>query len=855
VRTDGNWFIDEPIKTKADSGQVQRIVDDLYRAKPIVFGELSSSKATHGLEPPGLKVTLRYGSERAMTINVGDVLGGGRSAVAFVTTSERPDRPIAINRDGVDGLFKDPKAGGNAKDLAKWVNDYRTKQVFSLSPQFGSTEDLAGVSLVGRGDSLTLTKVPEGWQMSAQYKQMVNGKAEPRSLDKVDADPTGDFSAGPNTFNGVRSLVGDLTSLQGVSADDFLPDDAAKLVEYGLADGNPDRVTVELKIKQPGLPGQPPPPDRIETAYIGKKVENATNKLYVRVPGIPGVIRASIQNADALFGVLADPTPLRNRNLFPSDPTGRTQVQAIDIIKDGKTTRLRQPPNTFGLPRWQLWGEPGDPQDANTSAITKIVDVLTQPRTVKDFPAPNDANFTGPELKAELKVWTELETDPKADSKVEPKTKGNGITFQFGKVDRDAMGKVTGVYVRRILANGAKADFILPGDIKIGGGTPPPSPHPQFQPPPPAAGTDVDVLATISKTRLELLDPRLKDFATSSVAKVAIANGPNTLEMVFDDKSDPPYFPAGKWTYTRFPTASPDKKEAARPADEGETRSILTALATLSAGPFKSEKRDDTLWTTWGLNPAAPRMKVTVTLKAPPPPVPVPGMPTPPATPPEERIFYFGNDQAQDGKTYVFARQEGRDAVFLVDKALFDRLAALDLRDRTVVRFDRNKAKKVTVAGWYEKNKYAAMLVFEKKPDGTWVSAPVAPGTKIADVDVTSPTIVIDPNKIPMFIGAIDGMHAEAFLPGGQKVEYGFSPKEKGLVVVIEVEGGKTISLNIAGGVTLNPDKTIATYVAPELATHYVVNVDSAADPSVNPIIVTAGPYKQFKETPGVFGK
>ena len=29
-------------------------------------------------------------------------------------------------------------------------------------------------------------------------------------------------------------------------------------------------------------------------------------------------------------------------------------------------------------------------------------------------------------------------------------TPGNPITFQFGKVDRDAAGKVTGVYVRRV---------------------------------------------------------------------------------------------------------------------------------------------------------------------------------------------------------------------------------------------------------------------------------------------------------------------------------------------------------------------------------------------------------------------
>src|SRR5439155_14547181 len=81
VKSGDTWMIDDPIKTKADGGQITRIVEDLFKARPVQFGELSSSKATHGLEPPGLKITLRQGSERAVTVNVGDVTAGGRAAV------------------------------------------------------------------------------------------------------------------------------------------------------------------------------------------------------------------------------------------------------------------------------------------------------------------------------------------------------------------------------------------------------------------------------------------------------------------------------------------------------------------------------------------------------------------------------------------------------------------------------------------------------------------------------------------------------------------------------------------------------------------------------------------------------
>ena len=62
---------------------------------------------------------------------------------------------------------------------------------------------------------------------------------------------------------------------------------------------------------------------------------------------------------------------------------------------------------------------------------------------VKDFPAPNDANFAGPEIKAEVKLWADgvkPNADPKADPKAEPKVKGSPTVLQFGK--KDAAGRV-----------------------------------------------------------------------------------------------------------------------------------------------------------------------------------------------------------------------------------------------------------------------------------------------------------------------------------------------------------------------------------------------------------------------------
>lgn len=856
VRSGSDWKVVEPIQVKADKSAVDNVLAALFKARPIQFDGLSSSKSTHELDPPGFKITVRKG-DLSETINVGQILGSSRSAVAFVTTSSRPERPMAVPREGIDPLLKDSRTSGIAKDLAKWDSDYRAKSVFSIQAQAAS-DNVASLSMVGRGDNLLLTRTPEGWRLTAQFKSrtVVNGKEEttPRTLDNVDADPRGDFSAGPNSFNGVQPLLMALANLQAIAADDFLPDDPAKMAEYGLAEGNPDRIVVELKVK--GAPGQP---EVTEKAIIGKKVDKEPNKVYVKVPGMPGVIRASTSNSDGIFGVLADPGPLRNRNLFPSDL--KTQFVAIDIVKGGYATRLRQAGGSFGS--WKLFGEADDPTDANGAAISKILELINQPRVVKDFPAPspaNDANFAGPEQKVELKLWSEIEppADPKqaSEPKYEPKPKGTPVVLQFGKVTRDGTGKVTEVWVRRTLPSGVKTDFILPGEVKTAAG-PPPMPG---QPFPPATGTDVDVLATVDKSRLDLLSTELKGFSPSPgvVTKLTIAPlNQHALEVSYDDKPEPPYYPTGKWSYDRYPYGQPAAKSPALSADPSEVYSLLSTLSTLSAAAFDLERPSEAQRNERGVG-ANPLMKVTVTLKAQAAPPALPGMAPPPAPVAEERIYYIGKDVARHGKTFVYAMQEGRNVVFLIDKSVFSRLAAADVRDRTVVRFDVAKVRRVTVFGWAERNPTGPVpvLAFDKNQQGNWAYAPFPPGQAITGIPVNSPALTLDPGKVNDFLHALNGMRAESFLPPGQLPAYGFAPNQRGLGVVVEVEGAaQPIRLVIAAGVKMDADgKTIREYVPVEQADRYVVWMDSASDPTVNPFTISAGALKPFKENYTTFG-
>jgi hypothetical protein len=82
--------------------------------------------------------------------------------------------------------------------------------------------------------------------------------------------------------------------------------------------------------------------------------------------------------------------------------------------------------------------------------------------------------------------------DPKADAKVdpraEPKEKGKPVVLEVGKVEADGM-----THVRRTLADGTQAYFIVPKDVTL---------LPK--------GENVELLATANSSRLKLLDLSLK---------------------------------------------------------------------------------------------------------------------------------------------------------------------------------------------------------------------------------------------------------------------------------------------------------------------------------------------------------
>jgi hypothetical protein len=761
----GQWSVTEPIQARADSDAVNAVVRALLKAKPITIPDMPAASAA-GLQPPSLKVTLRQGTERSGTLNLGEVRSGG-GGVVFVSTTARPDRPIAVPRNDLSPLFRATPGGGDGRagDLAKWTADYRVKSVFPTEPtRAGEDVTALKLSLPNKKKELALSRgAAGGWKFDVPA-----GWGE--------ADSVGDV-ASAGTFTGVRPLVQALVGLRAAGPDDFV-DNPKDLKEYGLNPDNPDLVRVEMRTKES--------PDPV-VVYLGKRegppimptappTPGSANKVWVRVEGQPGVIRASAGDLAGLIPVIENPDPLRDRNLLASD---KSRIDGLDITVGGQTTKLRK---AGALPEWKLYGNPaaGDPQPAAAQAVNRMLDVLTEKRTIKSFPPANPADFTPGEVKAEVKVWADG-LEPATDPKAEPKEKGKPTVLVFGRKEGDS------IHVRRTLPDGTTSEFVMPERVRAG------------------VGPDtVDLVETVARRRLDLLDPTLKTFATDAVNKITVGGAAN-YELEKDEKKDPSTN-TDRWTFL----APPDRK--GQTADAATVAEMLRILGTTqSVSRFVDETPSPEKLAEYGLAPASPRMKVTIGLKT-----------ADPAD--KERVYLFGKETADPN--YVYAQQAGRAAVFTVPKLVFDRFAHADLRDRAIFRFDPASIAGIEIKGW-GKTGLVFELHAEKNTDGVWV--PSKPKE-----------FALDPAKVNAFLTLLSKTTVKSFVPGPQTPEQGFGNEKEYLHILLKPANGGPIAIQLG-----NP--------TPDGQAYY--GWTSVLPPGSQVFTVDAAPLKPYKESYGAFAK
>lgn len=709
VRVEGDtWTLREPEGPLVDGVQVSSLARALLNLKPTLFPEVPGTLTDAGLNPPSLKVTLRKGGDRSATLNVGDTTAGKDKAVTFVTTDSRPNVPIAVRRSDLDELFKSGTGSGRAWQVAKWLSEYRQKR-------------LLGSSLRDPVSELASIKITQGMKPGLMLQRTDSGDwtfTTPAGFGQ--ADLAGDPTPRPETITGVRPLVTLLTSLNAMGTEDFI-ESAGPPENYGLKPDDPGLIRVELTPRS----GEP------EVLLIGKKVdEKATPvKVYVRRAGDPGVAKVTLDKLDALVRIINDPADLRDRTLIPD--SRREQIDALDITQGESTFKLRRV-NVGSVREWVLYGGPTDPQIASPAA-QQLIDALTQPRIATEIlPAPNDATFTPEATAATVKLWYSG-TSP-TDGTVagtnlpnEPTLKGNpAATITFGQKDGD------NAFIRRVTATGST-------DMKV-----------------PAT-----LLTTASRSRLAYLNPTLKGFATNTAEKITFNRGTEPFEIVRESKTDA-QFPRGKWVFAQPERLKGQIADANKILDD-----MLGLLATQQASNIVAEAPTPEQLKTLGLDPAAPVMKVTVTLDA---------------ETDKERVYLFGTrNEALKG---VYAQFGDRKIAFVAPNYVFNNFASADLRDLTLYRIDPAQVQSIRLRGWKAALGKVAVYTFAREGSG-WV-------TKESDGE-----FAVDPAKLETLLAALAAPRPSRSTGGGQAPEHAFDPNAKNALEITLTVAGRPEPITI----------------------------------------------------------
>lgn len=525
---DGKWALKEPHPAKVEGYQIDRLVADLFQAKPVPDPELSTNLASHGLAPATFRATVKAGDKSA-TVNIGDTTRGGEKAVTYAVTSDNPEKPVAVRRSDLTGLFRDGARSepGDAAKSAKWLADFRSRRVLGGDLR-DPVADLAAAKISAGGKELALTHAPgKPWVFAAPA-----GYGE--------ADTNGASVPTPDVFTGVRPLLNALTAFQVSGASDFIekPDDLAK---YGLNADNPNLVRVEL-ISASGPP---------EVLFLGKPVEQdgkpvTPPKVYARTEGDPAVFTLGTDKVDALRTTVGRPDELRNKDVLAE--TLRDRVDAIDLTVGSQTVKLRKVAVGTG-PRWVLYGGPNDPQEAKQPAVTDLLTALTRPRIAKDIlTAPDDAAFAPAEQKAAVKLWTGGVPGAKAEGDklpAEPTPTGTPVELVFGKKDADA------VLLRRV-ADGTKTDLKVPDSL----------------------------LAAAAKGRLDFAEIKLQSFQLPDATKLVLQRGSDRLEVNLTD---------GKWTFAEPVARKGQPADADRVSGLLTVLATLSPVKAVSEEPTPDE--------------------------------------------------------------------------------------------------------------------------------------------------------------------------------------------------------------------------------------------------------------------------
>jgi Domain of unknown function (DUF4340) len=754
VKDGKQWKLERPYTAKLDNGQVERMIGDLLNARTETKGaDLSGNLAAFGLDFPAMTVTLETDAGRTATVNLGRVTIGSTDSLVYVTSSESPKTPAAVKRTSLSGLLKsDVTSPNTAGDLFKGVTEFRAKDLI-LADEFSPADVTTAIKLKGEKGEVALKKSTGGtWEFE-------------KPAGYGEADTEGDTFAGAGsdpTPSGVKPLLTAVKNIRALSNDDFI-ENVTDFAQYGLEPGKEAGPRIEV-VRTPKGGGEG---TVSEVVLVGKK-EEKSDRVFVRPAGEAVVVKMPENLIDPIRKVIEKPASLRNRSLVPQTVASADGVD-IQVGSDApvELRRLGEPAT------WKLFDAQGHATNANTTAVTGLLNDLTGRRLVKEFPDPgtSDAVLGQDKPAATVTVWVggivpEEKKDEKKDDKkdaakdnakdeakdkdkakdaakdkdkakaeskdakpdekkeekkeptvAKPKMKEPTVKLLFGKRDKDLL------YVRRI-TGGTKTDLAVPESL----------------------------LAKVTRGRIDYVDPTLSSFVRDQAEKLSFNRGAEmfALERVVKEGAKGP-----TWE-VKQPEAY-----AGRTADEGKVEQIIGELSGLRAERLWAEHPTDKELERAGLKP--PKIQATVGLKV--------EKDTP-------RVFQFGAET--DDKLGVYAKQGERDLVFVARKSVVDALEKGDLLDPTVFRLDLAKVQGMKLTGWKDVVGTEMTLDLERKGTNNWAMK-------------GGSTFKLSAPQAESFLAGLTYVRAEKFVvfKSGPKPEHKLTPAEGALKVEITVDGEK----------------------------------------------------------------
>ena len=487
-------------------------------------------------------------------------------------------------------------------------------------------------------DSLSLEKNSESkWHFEKPAFGDADYEGEP-------APPTPIGAASPR-ITGVRELLQTASDLRVESDKDFGTVNAndAELAEKGLQKGK-ERLRVETK-RQPSSFGSEEKKEPIQDALlIGNKADDKGGKYYARLESDRNIVKVPGSKVEALTKILDTPGVLRSHELLQIDPS---HVDAINVkLHDQEILKMRKAGDPAS---WKLY-DGAHAQEPDSGAVQRLLNELTAKRLVKDFPefSKSDAALGLDKPATVVSLWLdgvkkeekkeepkdEKPKEDKKDEKKDDKAKDNKkdakadeskketkkdvnvepalkdekptVRLSFGKKDKDV------VYVLRE-EGGKTARLAVPASL----------------------------LDKVSEGKLAYLDRKLPSFLASDVTKIVLNRGGDSFEIEKpkDDKGN------NAWKMKQ------PKEATARNAEAGKVDRLISELRDLQAEKLIAEKASESELERFGLkNPA---IKVTVTERK-------------GEKETQDQVYLFGKET--DDKSGIYAKQAGRDMVFVVRK-------------------------------------------------------------------------------------------------------------------------------------------------------------------------------------------